>query len=1642
MGDKPTTSRNPAVAPLPFGIPQLDQLFNYPGLAAPELKQLTLSRTSLAIVGPDGTGKSVFGLHLASSYHAVLRHRWQKNFLANKANNSDGEAVPNRVEVPEGCPPLVLYISTDLRFAAAKKVWDNFYLDYPWQRFSPFASSLDVEFRRRLLAPTPPSVFRVDLEPCTPRDAADGLKKPLLNAVGRHLTAMNSVRDKYASEASVVFLDLASDTTGDDWLFVARLMASLPKHPAAPPHLLVLDSVAGMETLVGERNSFGEEMSRRARIAQLLRAAGENWHTVFIVEEPEQGKHLPEEYVTDTVLHLRRYAEGDHTRRVLHIEKCRARSYALGEHPFEIRDGSGSTTGSWENSDDPFTLPNASFWKSQQHKLDGRPPYNAYVQIFPSLQHLSREFGRQRSLTAPDHDAGRRVPFNIPYLDNMLAKDEKHWRRSDIQTQEDSQHTQNEKEQRRQYGLPEGSISALIGDEGTRKSCLAERFLTEAFTEFPTTLKEVLRLAQQYKAGLGDTDILKFLMDRANEKKLPEIEYRGHGALQKIIRDRDRLDLGRRHSGLQDLAQQARWRLLVEEELKDLVSAMSPTTGRGHEAIVKDEQTGVNGERRRPLMRRWDEKFYYEDFNLLAAADPGQAHAAFVLTLSILRISWGFLPAVVFLTTHDHSSEDIARAVICQHEAEIEAILKESRVPNRLVAIAHLRRLLERFIIVRRIELIDATAPQLWHILHQAASDALRLTAHELHDVENSVEPLPYAGRIRVVISDLRLIRDTYPSVAADPLFLPTIVFRLRRLGATTLIVDSSDGRPDMSPSHPMNGALRSLVDHQIYTWKVPFFGEQRVAISVIPSLSGDGSSVIRELRVEMKKDAVGENVEDVKVDPHFELYAGLEKGDPQAVPLQVLLYSETPAFEEYIEQERALFAHIFSSVPSAVPGTAPVIQVQKTHDYDGLRDYCHMPIGTRLPYTMVFMVDGYWALGRDSSLQFLNEYLFGELKKERYGRVRYDRFMDVFRLYRLTRQRDEEDGAPALRAYQLALETLTAEALETEAPRPDRLAENKLVETSLSRVDFFRQPFNGPNFEYKTRLCPEFPSVNRVPFMWDFGFLLCNERQWNNAAGVALPSTLKGKARHVGDVWKKLVRVVALEVHDANWKKPDQPKRSLGSDRIRTLSRKQLLGLPTVMPPKHQKRSQVSWREFLEACVVVAKVEEQRTGQRVMPFDLAMSAADSLSCFFYELWFSEILKDANCMRDHAAGVERTRPDLARRARRWADRADWDLGLFSVEEYRGQKGMSTPDHPFCDGQRYLQELLGWDARAGCFTTMFGQIGKEWERQFKSCPEESAPERFISLYTLGDSPDSDFRPGDPPGKYGLQLYKVWLLLLEVMEFGRYYDPERPFELKTDLQPVPTAVAARHWYKTACLASQGDLSAHGGERVVHTQVPVRLPGSFSVRGDWFLAVAKGSRSSRLGDRALDLLTSRRANRTRLHLGMGLPTRDLLEEDTIGNIRTRLTVSTPDAVHDIYYGHLLRLKGKFAIRLDGKHGDPQRELKSVWGYGVDSAGRVKKTDRDSDEDPFYWLQRTGFRDYDRHSLTIRRWVHRVLTWTVQYRYEHRESWEGGFSAYDQLSRGDFSIKDTYDSFTAFAHALDIFADDLNHCSLREEV
>lgn len=329
-----------------FGIPSFDHLLGPRGIEVEVNEDESCETLSMCIVGGDGAGKSVLALHLAS------RYLWQQKTLSLGAKEK---------------PPQVYYVTTDLNYERARKIWENFLLDWPSQRIvDPFRATV-----RSVIG----VIQHTDI-PMVEREAPLLSWKPLSAVFSQSSQAPVkdlSLDDYWPSKSTVNLLDLASTTTGDDWGFLNRMLAGLPQMENNQScHLLIIDAVEGLEVLAGEKDAFGEARSRRSRIAQLLRTAKRKCHVVLIVEESVEGVRVPEEFVTDVVIRLLYRKDRDYVRRTIEIEKARGQSHARGAHDFAIRPAGGSKSGEMFNPDEP-------------------PVPHAYLIVFPSLHLLYRE---------------------------------------------------------------------------------------------------------------------------------------------------------------------------------------------------------------------------------------------------------------------------------------------------------------------------------------------------------------------------------------------------------------------------------------------------------------------------------------------------------------------------------------------------------------------------------------------------------------------------------------------------------------------------------------------------------------------------------------------------------------------------------------------------------------------------------------------------------------------------------------------------------------------------------------------------------------------------------------------------------------------------------------------------------------------------------------------------------------------------------------------------------------------------------------------------------------------------------------------------------------------------------------------------
>lgn len=1406
---------------LRFGIPSLDRLITGEGEdtqktgGLPNGIRLGKSEsTSLCIVGPDGTGKSVLGLHLASRYASDC---WEI---------SCGHSTPR-----------VLYVSTDLNYEVAeKRLWDAFKLACPTRRYIPFARRTAYgrthnlpDYTVRLRPIDPLSERRSETAPSPPceTDMPDGaltMSQFLLNHEHRE-----------ENELWVGFLDLARNTAGDDWGYVNRIIALLPQpQKTEPKHLIVVDAVEGFETLVGEKDAYGEPTSRRARIAQIMRlAASQNGkcNLALITEEAVDNQRVPEVFVSDFVIRLREVEANGYVRRTVQVEKARGYAHARGQHPFVIRSGKGSTTGAQPNFDDPRIERNEDgFYEAvkrfpsdagdqnvtEEHKGE---QYQAYFHVFRSLHYLSRTTMQKPGTERPEKALNQYAAFGIPYLDDMLGGEHSPPGRM-ARTRCDGR------------GLPCFSVTALIGDSETQKTRLGQSFLSRSFASFP----DVFSAVTQELSGKGSSDTTST------------------------------------HVNLQDIV---------------APFGLKPTPGAQalmlRQQILSDHRYKYFDARFRTKLQRRYSQSSNDLHEILSALSQDSAQSA--LMASWLLSEPGFTHdqegVAILLTTQDIDNKQLAREfsrLLAPRDSHKAGENPWSHLANDLGIQAGLfREIAEEYFcartICRRLEIHDLSSPILMHIVQSSIQEAQHIQTGKNELPSESNDRYRLSLGIRLVIDDFSVIKSLYPEIRGEQLFLPYLMFSLRREGITTLIINTHSEKPGTAGNDAFEQEFRTLVDYRLYTWHVPFFGRDRVAIAAIPPLANAG---VRELS------PAANDPRGLMVDPHFELYSGLEEGKPQPVPLEISLYQETPAFETYIRHENLLFREMFMPVPDR----SAVIIGHPTHEYAALHDSCCLESRRRLDHTLILQVDEYWAVGR-GALRDQKLYLDGETVDEGGNR---NEAVDTLCVFQPSVGSDREVTVP-----------------------PQR--------TSRKRKDFF-------SFRDHVSLTPaglsEAGVIDRIPFAWDFGFLMCRERCWMDAED----QSLKSQHLKIGDIWRSL-RKVSVPTKDAD---------------------------PQVDIPSYKGESQVNasgkttcdqpaptWRQFLEACILVARLRSSRSPSFVPAFDLSLLAPESFSCLALEMWASEIVDFNHSLK----GENSICSDLAK----------------EIDERK-------------PGERPSMGLFEWLIGAAV---------------------DGRPDRDRSV--MQDY--NDWRAGSPRpvNRWWIELYKVWLLLAEVLNLKDFVEPARSLEFKPR-DPDSAAVAIRQWYKTAATCSDDfDTS--------DPLLPCRLPGRFSVRGDWFLAVQEGSRSDRLADQALDLLSSKRANITRLQMGLGFPTRKTIADVASGSVRIKLFKC-------------------------GIHGERERATyKDMLDIGADGLD-------------FHWLWRSRLADYDRHARIFQKWLGRtMLSWT-RARYDLGHDWISGFEVYDRIANNDTKWlfqEHSLKSLETFAARCDVLVAELRDATLRAE-
>jgi hypothetical protein len=1317
-------------------------------------------------------------------------------------------------------------------------------------------------------------------------------------------------------DTGVCFIDLAQATAGDDWGFVHRLLSVLdrPEKPEDPRHLVLLDAVEGFETLVGDLNAFGEKSTRRARIAQVMRLAAKKCHLLFVVEEAKHER-LPEEFVTDVVVRLRNIEISGYLRRTVEVEKTRGQTHIRGQHPFVTRGGEGSTTGSSDNVnyDDPRIKqdnkpdhvcdlypgkagsPGSAKTRKQGDSAAQKQEekYQSYVQVFTSLNRLSREVMETHGRPRMDVPIGKYAGFGIPYLDTMLAGDDD----GDTHTGADLR------------GLPCSSVTALIGDALTQKSQLGRAFLSRAFYPFAKAFAEKVK-SKCPRSGTK-AEFKKAVESAFNELNKIPLRLQTGGAVAEeypyfAVDDfQDAQDLIGRLKESQNPSSKSPdpvSQLLLERlspntlgilkrykpndeklpekllnSLKDDLNALL-TKESLHDELVNRAGVRLSGATTRQIKKlgvspvgerlAWLNRLLLEDAYLEALAIEKVPGVAVLMTtqdthnevLAAEFMQW--LNAKSLLGMHDSHQQD----VVTYFEQKLQEYIKDNTI-------------------CRRMEIHDLSAPVLAHIFQRNIEAAQR----KLFDKDADDELPKVRGRfsnswrIRMVIDDFNAFRNTFPDMHTDPLLLPFLLFHLRREGISTLILDTQSGKPDVALSERFESSLREVADYRLYTWRIPFYGETRIAITAIPTLSLKNRGLIRELRSGQGVGGYEDRLDrQLTVDPHFELYAGLERGQPHPVPLEVRLYPGTKALIKYIEDENTFFKELFTPVA----GKTDVIVNFNPPSYEAFREFCYLQRDTRLDHTLVFQVDEFWLT-----------WLTRQSKTRKAGVLQHQwAYLDA--------QTIDENGEPARAedAYHLFQKTFK------------QSQQAKTGKRASLRRDFYDDERLGYGFQ--ERETAQANEIDRVPFFWDFAFMMCRKNLWTEY--------INGKEELETKKPDKLENV------NNSWEGIQKAKGNKG------------------------KSAYVSWRSFLEACKEVADYHSAKRSAPVPAFDFNLDDGEAFSCVVLEIWLSEIYET----------MKKRQPHQARDFAQHLSHKIWDRGKA-------------------------------DYRIGLYEWLKGDTLKNG--------------RCMPLKDIL----RERKKGKITG-YSLELYKTWLLLTEVVDFTNLLSTPHNFSFEfKSRQSNPDAVAARHWYQSACdLIDQHHLAEN--------LVAARLPGRFSVRGDWFLAAAGGSRSSRLAHRAMDLLNSRRANIKRLQLGIGLPVRKLVDEPAdLKHVRTRL-ISTDDST-----GRLTNVS--------------YEEFLSI---------AVTNQRRDAKEplDEFYWLWRSSLYGYARCSKVWQKWLNHMALWWQTIQARHKSDWTDGFQMYDIIGKHDNKTRDikkisALESWNYFHEMIEILLMELQQVSFGHE-
>ncbi|MBS1727392.1 MAG: hypothetical protein JST51_11780 [Armatimonadetes bacterium] len=656
---------------------------------------------------------------------------------------------------------------------------------------------------------------------------------------------------------------------------------------------------------------------------------------------------------------------------------------------------------------------------------------------------------------------------------------------------------------------------------------------------------------------------------------------------------------------------------------------------------------------------------------------------------------------------------------------------------------------------------------------------------------------------------------------------------------------------------------LRSRVDHSLFTWKVPYGSGSKVAIAALPPISGGQNVVVRELKVDQN--------DRLTIDRCLELYLDVLPSQAQKdaglrrVPLHLLVASDGAVWSDGTLQTMCeeLLRQTLGNAHDAFSADQNLVRVTQVPRAKLETFVCYNDMSAEAE-TVVAMVDEYW----------VNKPIRRNELESRFLPIQYR-----------------------------------------------KLQERVHIQYDRQLVKGTRNGSKGEKVDKETQLVD-----GLVPFTWNFGLMMIRRNPWQQLEGSwnkKDDSVYEGqKSPRLPNRIKTIVEKLS---HKIRWieGKLDNPYED---ENDADLSDRRHIRNNTL----------VFWHEFLHACHVVAQRYSLRYDRDPLkPYELDLTDGQSLTSLALEVWLSTgvwirvFATESKGQRQHknpkqfsAQGLDEQiklyRQAIAQTL--YDEKIPKDVSKTLLSKRLLKDGIKkrhlgsefSPDR-YCkaiflediSSRRYYTEITEEiDSESKETLKFLEEHSMAWivDNGLKRIKQKTSVDKVTNVVepteqnTQAVANENVHKPSVEPNNSDdtldrcselvVALFLTVVILSESIDFESWELDESSHTFKGK-PSLGNAVAGRYWYTSACQMLR--TKTPDGQSVYDPAdpfLPMGLPGVFSTRGDWHLAILRSSRSHYLGELAIDQLSRSKAVSSRMQSGLGLPPLVMTEQPDFEN------------------------------------------------------------------------------------------------------------------------------------------------------------